>query len=482
MKTRWLTHTLLATLLISLTGCDLKEEPSAAKPKESGGFPAGSFEPLAIKAWQMMNAHRYEESLAFVDMEFAKIEVKAREQEKSLTFFPKMTSNYKYHELDGAANLLFVKQEVLERQGKTDEAAKVWEIMVSNFPHAQGWGRPNVKWRLGRDARTEWQQYTLMKAIKERKLDTYKYATDTIFDLNVKARAVTEVGKKLIADKDFDGLEYACGFFTTNPKWQHIAESDISRYLIAPEVDETEKNPDAPWQERKEHIEHWIKAKPESVWAPVGLASFWIQYAWFARGGGWSNTVTEVGWHKFHGRIKTAHDILDAAKRDCPAWYSRRLTVCMAESAEPTEVNTIFMEGINKYPWFQPISTQMTTILLPRWLGKPGDWQGFAAMMGKELGPTTYLQICLSAAGAEGREEVGVDKSVDWTLMKAGFEQQIKETPNDLWLKNTYAAYAWLRKDQAAGKRAFMLINNVPHPYVWDTEAGFLDVKRWAEK
>ena len=37
-------------------------------------------------------------------------------------------------------------------------------------------------------------------------------------------------------------------------------------------------------------------------------------------------------------------------------------------------------------------------------------------------------------------------------------------------------------KDQAAGKRAFMLMNNTPHPDVWDTEAGFQDVKRWAEK
>ncbi|CAN5819777.1 hypothetical protein BH11VER1_BH11VER1_34940 [soil metagenome] len=73
-------------------------------------------------------------------------------------------------------------------------------------------------------------------------------------------------------------------------------------------------------------------------------------------------------------------------------------------------------------------------------------------------------------------------KNVNWTLLKQGFEQQIKNNPKDLWLRNTYAAYAWLRKDQAAGKRAFMLLDNTVHPDVWDTEAGFLSVKRWAEK
>lgn len=482
MKNNWLSSALFTILILGLTCCDrepLASKGSTTKPRI---IAPGSLEPLVEKAWNLMNARKYDECSAFIDAEFAKIESKAREQEKGLQFFPEMKAGYKWHELDGAGNLLRVKQESLKRQGKLDEAVPVWEMMFYEFPHFQSWRVPNRTWRPAEEAREDWQAHRLLKAIKERKLADYDYVSDTIFDEVVRGRTVSVVGRTLIEDKEFDALEYACDFFTTNPMWQNVSRSDFWGELINGGLSPQHKSQDSQWQKKRERLQQWVKDKPNSIWAPVGLASFWIDYAWAARGSGWADSVTKEDWKKFHDRIKTAHETLDAAKRECPLWDAERLTVCMAESAEPSEVNELFIEGAKKYPWFSSVYTRMTTILLPRWLGQPGDWQNFASMIGKEVGAATYLQICLTASWYEDRTNVVNDKTVNWTLMKEGFEEQIKNNPKDLWLKNTYAAYAWLRKDQTAGKRAFELINNKAHPSVWDTEAGYLDVKRWAEK
>lgn len=323
-----------------------------------------------------------------------------------------MKPGYRWHELDGAGNLLRVKQESLKRQGEYEEAVPVWEMMFRDFPHFQSWRVPNRTWHPASDAREDWQEYFLIKAIKERKLDTYEYVSDTIFDNQMRDYAVMGAGAQLLKAEDFESLEYACDQFTKAAKWQQLSNSDFLSLLIAGCAPNQNNTADSLWQKSKQSLEHWIKAKPDSVVAPVALASFWISYAWVARGSGWSDSVTESGWKKYGERIEVAHQTLDTAKRDCPLWYSRRLKVCMAESAEAEEIKTVFAEGIKKHPWFISISTQMAYMLLPRWLGKSGDWQNFAAMMGSEQGAAVYLQICLSSAEMEGREMVATDKNV----------------------------------------------------------------------
>lgn len=482
MKNRWLTRSLLAPLLFCLIGCD--QDPSS--PKRSTAKPRimalGSLEPLVEKAWSLMASGKHDECSAFVDAEFAKIESKAYEQEKSLLFFPEMGPGYKWHELDGAGNLLRVKQESLKRQGKHAEAVPVWEMMFNDFPHFQSWRVPNRTWRPAEEARQSWQEYHLHKAIKERKLDTYDYALETIFDKRMRDYVVMGAGEQLLKHGDIEGLEYACDFFSKTPKWQQHSNSEFLALLINGCSSYQNKVPDAQWDKLKQSLERWIKEKPDSAVAPIALASYWISYAWVARGSGYADTVTAAGWQKFGERIAAARETLDKAKRDSPLWYSKRLKVCMAESAEAQEVKTIFTEGIKKYPGFQPISTQMVYMLLPRWLGQPGDWENYAAMIGKEQDAGAYLELCLYAAELEGREEVGTNKNVSWPLLKEGFEQQIKRNPRDLWLKNNYAAYAYLRDDQAAGKRAFMLMHNIAHPDVWEGKEDFINVKNWAEQ
>jgi hypothetical protein len=53
------------------------------------------------------------------------------------------------------------------------------------------------------------------------------------------------------------------------------------------------------WKMRGQKLEEWRKRYPDSVTAKVALASFPLQYGWFARGGGYMSTVSNEGYALF---------------------------------------------------------------------------------------------------------------------------------------------------------------------------------------
>src|SRR5207302_6560914 len=49
-------------------------------------------------------------------------------------------------------------------------------------------------------------------------------------------------------------------------------------------------------RQRVYDLQKWLKQKPKSVAARVGLAKAYTEYAWDARGCGWATSVTDQGW------------------------------------------------------------------------------------------------------------------------------------------------------------------------------------------
>jgi Domain of unknown function (DUF4034) len=441
---------------------------------------AGSKEKLVEQAWGLMASGQHEACVKFVDEEFAKLEPAAREQEATLRCFPAMSDSYKWHELDGAGNLLRVKQESLLRRGMTDEAMAVREKMFREFTYFQSWRAFPEKWHPARDARLQWQRETMLRAIRKRDLDHYAYAADTIFDTEIRNRMVNQVTSALLDSGDYDSLDYAAEYFSSNPKWQTLPKSRFLGQLFV--IEEDEKTTDKDLLQCKAQIEKWIANKPESKAASLMLAEFWISYAWHARGGGWAQEVSQEGWRKFGERIHESHVALDKAPKDIPVWYSLRLIVARAESEERDETERLFNEGLKRFPWHEGLLSEFLVYLLPRWHGEPGDWQAFTKRVGQELGPVAYLEVIAIAARHENLLHVLPDKSIDWDLLKKGFESRIVDDLGNITLPQLYAAYAWVRKDKAAAKHAFSLCGDKPILGCFDTPEGLDDVRRWANQ
>ena len=89
---------------------------------------------LVDKALELFKAGKHDECVALVDAEFTKIEATAREEKKDLRHFPAMQSGYHWHNLDAAGNLLRLKAQSLAVQAKYEEALRVRELMVNEFP------------------------------------------------------------------------------------------------------------------------------------------------------------------------------------------------------------------------------------------------------------------------------------------------------------------------------------------------------------
>jgi hypothetical protein len=77
-----------------------------------------------------------------------------------------------------------------------------------------------------------------------------------------------------------------------------------------------------------------------------------------------------------------------------------------------------------------------TYYLLPRWHGKPGDWQRFAADFARKNGAEYYVTAVNYVSRFEGEE---LFQSLDKDLLRRGWEARIKERPGSLALLHGYA-------------------------------------------
>ena len=78
------------------------------------------------------------------------------------------------------------------------------------------------------------------------------------------------------------------------------------------------------WRNHLRRLNQWVAARPNSITAQVALAKSYVNYAWDARGTGYSDTISDSGVKLFHQRLEKAKVILDGASalhNKCPEWY-----------------------------------------------------------------------------------------------------------------------------------------------------------------
>lgn len=140
------------------------------------------------------------------------------------------------------------------------------------------------------------------------------------------------------------------------------------------------REPDSSWEPRQEIYKDWIKQFPKSITARVAYAEFMAKYAWKARGDEFARDVTKQGWQLFGERLAKAHTILDESKAldQCPEWWATRIKVAMGECESREECEKIFLQAKTLHPEYYKIDTQYYLYLMPKWHGRPGEWEAVA--------------------------------------------------------------------------------------------------------
>ncbi|HEY2626955.1 MAG TPA: DUF4034 domain-containing protein [Candidatus Udaeobacter sp.] len=115
--------------------------------------------------------------------------------------------------------------------------------------------------------------------------------------------------------------------------------------------------PESMWQLHERIHENWDAAKPRSITASVAHAGFLIDYAWHARGSGYSNKVTKEGWRLFAERLAKASEILEKSinfNPKCPVWWRICMTLAKGQGWSREDFEKLLNHNFGDMIWLRP--------------------------------------------------------------------------------------------------------------------------------
>jgi hypothetical protein len=238
------------------------------------------------------------------------------------------------------------------------------------------------------------------------------------------------------------------------------------------------------WQLHDRIHKDWIAKKPESITARIAYADYLLSYAWRARGDDYADKVTPEGWALFRERLAAAHKALDEARKmpeKDPYLGSVALAIALGEGTEKAEYDALVEQAHTSEPMFWSYDTARAFSLLPRWYGKPGDWERYAlaaSARGDGVGVETYTRIVMYLMGQYGN--VFEETQASWPKTREGFELMLKKYPQSEEVVQFAAILSSFAGDRAFAKPLFERMGNTCLLNVWGSPKRFSYWQKWA--
>lgn len=235
-------------------------------------------------------------------------------------------------------------------------------------------------------------------------------------------------------------------------------------------------------------LNRWTQLRPNSVAARLFLANLHLRYAWKARGGGPADTVTEEGLKGFEEHLKKAEEYLRQAKvlnaKD-PEIFATELTVGMGLGYPAEDMDAIVQRGLAIQPYYPPILRGRANSLLPRWYGRPGDVEKFAASFlegrDKATGRMQYARVFIYV-WEYTYENPFAGHNFDWSLVKEGIVLFIEKAREPYPYKNRLCFHACQAADRSLAADLFAQIGDYSETMksIWTNKTIFTAWKLWA--
>ncbi len=143
------------------------------------------------------------------------------------------------------------------------------------------------------------------------------------------------------------------------------------------------------WSANHAHLEAWHKARPHSLLARIAVARSWTNGAGIARGEGYASTITPQGSRVMSARLRRAAPLFQELVPDIgksPMVFSGLQYFAKLTSMPRNIYFALFQRADAAFPNYAPYSLEAATYLMPRWFGKRGEWERFAAQRANRLG------------------------------------------------------------------------------------------------
>jgi hypothetical protein len=233
---------------------------------------------------------------------------------------------------------------------------------------------------------------------------------------------------------------------------------------------------DAAWNAHIAKLEKWAQSSPASPTPRIALAQTYLRFAWKARGHGYANTVTPQGWALFQARVKSARSTLDqsaALAINSPHWYLLMQSVALDQQWDRAAFDALAERALAHEPGYYYFALSESNYLLPKWYGKAGDTERYAAevadRIGGDEGDAVYFQI---AAGINCCKRTQAPE-LSWPRVQRGFAAVESLYGSTNHQRNVMAYLALQSGDAAKAQQLFARIGNDWSVSVWKTKPAF---------
>lgn len=233
---------------------------------------------------------------------------------------------------------------------------------------------------------------------------------------------------------------------------------------------------DADWQALIAKLQSWIASNPQSPTPRIALSGAYVAFAWKARGNGYIKTVTPEGWTLFNQRIQNARTALEDARDisvNCPEWYRGMQYIGMAQGWPRSQMDTLAQTALARNPEYFYIAFGQAENLLPKWHGKPGETETYAAQVadtiGGREGDAVYFLIA-DHLNCCGRPEA---PAMDEARVQRGFSALSQLYGYTNGYLNSAAFMALRAGDTATAQQLFAKIGDDWFAGVWGSKARF---------
>ena len=100
------------------------------------------------KGWNYLGERKFEEVYKITDECIAKYSSQADKLAKTLSDFPPKGKEGMYKVMNDVATCLFIKGEALMREGKIEEAKKVFKEIIDKYPYSVAWDPRGWFWSI----------------------------------------------------------------------------------------------------------------------------------------------------------------------------------------------------------------------------------------------------------------------------------------------------------------------------------------------
>ena len=225
-------------------------------------------------------------------------------------------------------------------------------------------------------------------------------------------------------------------------------------------------------------FETWVERRPGSPIAHAAFGKILVDYAWEARGRGWSNTILDDRGKLFAERLLAARRHLEKAYEldpADPAVPTTLIEVAKGLGLDREEMEIQFQRALTADGALLRPYVGKLIYLLPKWYGSAEQALSFARSAAAAAPAGSPVTLVLAWAHNElsgylvaTQEDHGYFKNpAVWAELKPVFESYLKNFPEAVGIRNWYARTAYHSGDFTVAQRELDALGDDWDPAYW---------------